>query len=251
MGVNMTALNTVPGYSQPARCTDPPGGPPLTLADEHMLLLGQVTTRAGELLAAGADGRWPAAELAWLAGYASAEVLRQVSDEEALLFPASPAPATRLAQDHARLRAGAVLLARAAAGEQILSPGQLAAAIRDFVDQLEYHMSAEEKLLGSGQALSSVPAIATLGGHPHTWYPLTEGPVIDLDALPAGQAVAAAVDRLLRLHHGEQVELQSGADISPVWRELDQISPGGYQFTVLEDGPERWRMTVTRHQAES
>ena len=248
----MTMLSTAPGYPPPAQCADLPGGPPLTLADEHMLLLCQVTARAEELLTVASGGRWPAAELASLAGYLRAEVLRHVSEEEILLFPASATPAAaRLARDHARLRAGAELLARAAAGEQILSPGQLAAATRDFIDQLEYHMSAEEKLLGSGHAPRTVPAIAALGGHPHTWYPLTEGPVIDLDALPAGQAVAAAVDRLLHIRDGEQIELRSGVDISPVWREVDHISPGGYQFAVLEDGPERWRMAVSRHQAET
>lgn len=248
----MTKLSAAPGFAQPAQCADPPEGPPLTLADEHMLLLCQVTARAEDLLTVVAGGRWPAAELTSLARYVQAEVLRHVSDEEVLLFSASDAAAAaRLARDHARLRAGAELLIRAAAGEQVLSPGQLAAAIRDFIDQLEYHMSAEEKLLGSAHASRPVPAIATLGGHPHTWYPLTEGPVIDLDALPAGQAVAAVVDRLLHVRYGEQIELQSGADLAPVWRELDHISPGGYRFTALEDGPERWRMTVTHHWAET
>ncbi len=247
----MTAVSQVPGYAQPARSADLAGGPPLTLADEHLLLLWQVAARAEEVLTAAADGRWPVAELAALAGYAQAEVLRQASDEETLLFPASPSPATaRLARDHARLRACAELLTRAAAGTQTLSAGQIATATRDFVDQLEYHMSAEEKLLASERATRSVPAIAALGGHPHTWYALTEGPVIDLGALPPGQAVAAAVDRLLRMRRGEQVELQSGADISPVWREMDQLSPGGYGFVSLEEGPGQWRMRVTRRQAE-
>ena len=85
-----------------------------------------------------------------------------------------------------------------------------------------------------------------LGGHPHEWYSLTEGPVVDLDALPSDQAVAAAVDRLLRMRRGEQVELQSGAGLDPVWREISELSPDGYQFTVLQDGPPRWRMEVTR-----
>ena len=89
----------------------------------------------------------------------------------------------------------------------------------------------------------------SLGGHPHEWYPLTEGIVVDLDALPADQAVAAAVDRLLRMRRGEQVELQSGTDLAPVWREISELSPGGYRFTVLQDGPARWRMQVTRRQA--
>jgi hypothetical protein len=248
----VTVASSVPAYAQPTiRAADLPEGPPRTLAEEHLLLLWQVTARAGELLIAAASGRWPEAELASLASYAQAEFLRQASDEETLLFPASLSPATgKLAQDHARLRAGAELLARAAAGEQRLSPGQIAAASRDFLDQLEYHMSAEEKLLGTGQAARCVPAITALGGRPHDWYPLTEGPVIDLDALPLGQAVAAAVDRLLRMRHGEQIELQSGADLSPVWREMDQISPGGYWFVSIEDGPGRCRMRVTRRQAE-
>ena len=93
-----------------------------------------------------------------------------------------------------------------------------------------------------------MPGTAVLGGHPHEWYPLTEGPVVDLDALPAGQAVAAAVDRLLRMGRGERVELQSGADLDPVWREISELSPNGYQFTGLQNGPNRWRMQVTRRQ---
>jgi hypothetical protein len=31
---------------------------------------------------------------------------------------------------------------------------------------------------------------------------------------------------------------------------MDQLSPGGYSFISLEDGPGRWRMQVTRRQAE-
>jgi hypothetical protein len=43
-----------------------------------------------------------------LGGYTRAEVLRQASDEEALLFPAVPAQtAAGLARDHVRLRAAA------------------------------------------------------------------------------------------------------------------------------------------------
>ena len=229
-----------------------PGGAPRTLADEHALLLGQVAARAGKLLAVVSRGGWPGAELAALAGYAQAEVLRHVSDEETLLFPAGRSEAaTRLARDHARLRAGIELLARAAAGEQLLSPGGLAAATRDFVGQLEHHMRAEEETLAAQRAPDGVPATVALGSHPHRWYPLTEGPVIDLDALPPGQAVAAAVDRLLRMRRGEQVELQAGIDLDPVWREISKLSPDGYQFTVLQDGPDRWRMRVTRRRPAS
>jgi hypothetical protein len=221
--------------------------PPLTLAEEHVLLLWQVTASAEKLLAAAERGRWPGAELAALAGYAQAEVLRQVSDEEALVFPAVPAQTTAgLARDHVRLRAAAELLARAAAGDQAMSPAQVSAAVRDFVVQLERHLRNEDDLLASGCAPQDVPGTVHLGGHPHEWYPLTAGPVADLDALPPDQAVAAAVDRLLRMRRGEQVELQSSAGLDAGWREISELSPGGYQFTVLQDGPARWRMQVIR-----
>jgi uncharacterized protein (DUF2249 family) len=220
---------------------------PLTLAEEHVLLRRQVAARAEELLTAAADGRWPGTELAALAGYVQAEVLRQISDEETLLFPAAPfRQAAALARDHARLRSAAELLARVAAGEQPMSPAQVAAVVCDFATQLERHLWAEENLLASQRAPRGVPGTAALGGHPHEWYPLTEGPVVDLDALPDDQAVAAAVDRLLRMRRGEQVELQAGIDLDPVWREISKLSPDGYQFTVLQDGPDRWRMRVTR-----
>jgi uncharacterized protein (DUF2249 family) len=247
--VVMAEVSMMPGRGQPLGAAGPTARP-LTLTEEHVLLLWQVTARAEVLLTAAADGRWPAAELAALAGYARAEVLRQASDEEALLFPAASArEVARLARDHARLRSAADLLARAAAGEQPMSLAQVATATRDFATQLERHLRAEDSLLASQRSPQGVPGTAALGGHPHEWYPLTEGPVVDLDALPLGQATAAAVDRLLRMRRGEQVELQSGADLDPVWREISELSPGGYRFTVLQDGPDRWRMQVTRRLA--
>jgi uncharacterized protein (DUF2249 family) len=245
----MTTLSRGAGCAQPSGPADLTGTP-LTLADEHLLLLGQVAARAGELLTVAARGRWPGAELAALLGYIRAEVLRQVSDEETLLFPVgAPAAAGGLARDHARLRLATEVLARAASGEQTLCPGQLAAAVRDFVIQLERHLSNEEELLATGRAPKAVPATGVLGGHPHEWYPLTERPAVDLDALPADQAVAAAVDRLLRMRRGERVELQSGTGLDPVWREISELSPDGYRFTVLQDGPVRWRMRVARRPA--
>ena len=246
----MTEMGLMSRQGQPLGSAGLTARPPLTLAEEHMLLLWQVTARAEELLTATAHGRWPAAELTALAGYAQAEVLRQASDEETLLFPAVPAQTVAgLARDHVRLRSAAELLARAAAGEQPMSPAQVAAAVRDFVAQLERHLRIEEGLLAPGRALQDVPGTVRLGSHPHEWYPLTEGPVVNLDALPPAQAVAAAVDRLLRMRRGEQVELQSGTGLDPVWREISELSPGGYRFTVLQDGPARWRMQVTRRQA--
>lgn len=246
----MADVSLASAQDQQTRPAGPARGRPLTLAEEHVLLLRQVTERAAKLAAAAAQGRWPGAELAALADYARAEVLRQVSDEEALLFPAVPAgQVTGLARDHVRLRYAAELLARAAAGQQPLPVGQLAAAARDFVAQLERHLRSEEHALAAGRAPRAVPATVALGGRPHGWYVLTQGTIVDLDTLPVGEGVAAAVDRLLRLRPGEQIELQASNDLDPVWRETSQLSPGGYQFVSLQDGPPRWRMQVTRRQA--
>ena len=125
---------------------------PLTLGEEHVLLLWQVTARAEELLTAVDSGRWPAAELAALAGFARTEVLRQASEEEARLFPDVPAQhATGLTRDHARLRSAAELLTRAATGEQFMSAAQIAAAVRDYVAQFERHLRNEECLTASAR----------------------------------------------------------------------------------------------------
>ncbi len=212
-----------------------------------MLLLWQVSARADELLTAAAEGRWPGAELAALARYAEAEVLRQASDEEALLFPAAAAgQVTALARDHVRLRAAADLLARAASGEQPMSASQLAVVVRDFVVQLDRHLRSEESRLAAGRTSLDIPGTAALGGHRHEWYPLTEGPIVDLDALPPGQAAAAALERLLRMRRGEQIELQASDDLGAVWREVSLLVPGGYGFVSLADEPGRRRMLITR-----
>lgn len=161
--------------------------------------------RADDVLAVATRNLWPARELQRVLGYLRAEVLRQAGDAEMLLFAglgASPGPGRR-GHDHARLREAIEILERAAAGDGTWSCARLATMIRDLVCQLERHLPAEERLLAAGQ----VQGVTSLGGHRHEWYPLAEGPVIDLDALPPGQVIDAAADRLLRLRRGEQVEL--------------------------------------------
>jgi uncharacterized protein (DUF2249 family) len=234
----MTTMHQIPGRR-----------PALTLADEHALLLEQVAVRAVDLLTAIAEDRWPARERQALVGYLRAEVLRQAADQE-WLFPAHQAAEgfARLAQDHVRLREGTEVLAEAAS-EGIGSRAQLAAVTRDLLAQLERHLAAEEQLLTAVGPPATGPGVTAATGRRHEWYPLTEGPVIDLDVLPAGQVTDAAVNRLLRLRPGEQVELRSGRDPWPVWRRMDGLCPGGYGFVYLQEGPERWRVQVTRRAA--
>jgi len=238
-----------PPTHAPMRTTrDAPAAQAVGLADEHGQLLRQVAIRADALLAAAASGDWPAGELHALLGYLSTEVLRQAADEEAFLFPyRAGSGASRLARDHVRLRSGIEALQRAADGGSL---DVLARVTRDLLIQLEHHLAAEEAILAGPDGTGSTPATAALGGHLHEWYPLTEGPVIDLDALPRDQAAKATLDRVLRLHHGELVELQSSRDPDPAWRRIDEFAPGRYGFVYLEDGPNRWRVQVTRREHE-
>lgn len=222
--------------------------PPRTLAGEHTLLLAQVTLRARDVLTATAGGRWPRRELQALAGYLRAEVLRHAEDEECLLFPARHAPPgfARLGRDHVRLRAHVEALERAADGTGTHSRAEVAALTRDLLTQFERHLAAEETTLAEAGAPDEVPATTSPGTHQHGWYPLTEGPVIDLDALPPDEMTDAAVDRLQRLRGGEQVEIRSCRDTAEVWRRMDQLESGGYGFDYLQDGPAEWRVQVTR-----
>jgi len=247
----MTAGSQTSRYQGRRTPAATPGDPPLTLADEHALLLSQVTIRAEDVLGVTAQDQWPARELQVLLGYLRAEVLGQDADEERFLFPAGTSPGiSGLAREHARLRAAIETLEGVAAGEITWSPAELAAATRDLLHQLERHFRAGEAQLAAADAPGTVPATTVLGGHPHEWYSLTEGPVVDLDALPAGQAVGAAIYRLLRLRRGEYVELQAGTDPYLVWEQLDELIPGGYSFVYLQDGPDRWRMQITRRLAD-
>jgi len=138
------------------------------------------------------------------------------------------------------------VLEEAAAGTGMRSGAQVAAVTRDLLDQLERHLATEEQVLAAADAPDQVPATTESDSRQHGWYPLTEGPVIDLDALPPDEETDAAVARLMRLHRGEQVELRSSRDTGAVWRRVDQLSPDSYGFVYLEDGPTQWRVQVTR-----
>jgi iron-sulfur cluster repair protein YtfE (RIC family) len=148
-----TAGAIAPAAGEPGRprstVTTPPDDRPLTLADEHGLLLRQVAVRAEELLAVAADGGWPSRELEALLTYMRMEVLRQAQDEERLLFPAcASSPALeRLGRDHTILHLLTETLATAASGNGSQVPTDLAATTRDLLAHLERHLSDEEAVL--------------------------------------------------------------------------------------------------------
>jgi uncharacterized protein (DUF2249 family) len=217
-----------------------------TLAEEHAQLLSEVSARAEALLREVGEGRWPILPLRELVDYLHLELLQQVVDEEWLLFRSAyhaPDELARLRRDHLELRLAIDVLAQAAVGGGDLSPQQLAASTQDLLARLEEHLAAEERVLG---AAGEPPRAATsLGGHPHDWYALTQGPVIDLDALPGGPGFDAVLERLVRMKPGETVELRAGMDLGPMWQRLSRADPGGYGIAVLQNGPAQWRVEVT------
>lgn len=221
---------------------------PLTLAEEHGLLLRQVAARAEDLLAVTADDGWPARELQALLTYMRAEVLRQAVDEERLLFPsrAPSAALDRLGRDHTMLHLITEALAAAATDEGPHIPADLAATTRDLLAHLERHLSSEEAVLVSSEASDETPGTTALTGRPHEWFALSEDGVFELDSLPACRLVDAVVDRLLRLRGGERIELRSSRDPYAVWQRMDHICPRDYGFDYLQDGPDRWHVQVTR-----
>jgi hypothetical protein len=221
-----------------------------TLIEEHALLLGQDAARANDLLAVAAEDRWPRTELQALLDYVRAELIRQIADEEWMLFPPHPTPSgfDRLRRDHLRLRHNTQALEDATSGHSESTAAQIAATTWRLLTLLERHFSAEEDLLAAASAPCPVHATADLTGRSHEWYPLTEGTMIDLDALPADQVIDATVERLLRLRADEHVELRSSNDLCRLWRQMDRIDPYGYGFVYLQEGPQRWAMQVTRRQ---
>jgi uncharacterized protein (DUF2249 family) len=222
-----------------------------TLAGEHAILRRNVSTRVSAVLAEADSGRWPQPALEELLNYLRLEVLRQVVDEEWLLFRVAHHSADELAllrREHLELRLGVDALAEAAATAGTAgtwSPEQLGATTCDLRAQLDRHFADEEALLES--ATDDAPATINLGSRPHEWYALTQGSLIDMDDLPGTLGADAVLKRLQRLEPGEHVEIKSSSDPSPLWRRLNRAYDGGYGLRYVERGPHLWRMEITRH----
>jgi len=59
--------------------------------------------------------------------------------------------------------------------------------------------------------------------------------------------MSSSSTRASQVARGEQVELHSSTATALAWQEIDRLSPGGYGFVVLQDGP--WQVRVTRRHA--
>lgn len=221
-----------------------------TLAEEHAELLREVGARRDRVLAALGGGQWPQPEIEGLLGYLRYELLDQAVNEERLLYPLTGAGfaderVRQLAVDHAQLRDCADAVARAAAADRALRDREhLTATLDELHERLVGHLNTEEELLGAGGA-----GVEDLRQpfRSHEWFALTEGPRVDMDRLPREYAVAAVMDRLTRLRPGECIELTSGEPVEPLEDLIVRRDMAAdYGWVYLDEGPERWRATITR-----
>lgn len=191
-----------------------PGGPPLdgTLAGEHAVLLREVSRRAAPVLALLDTRTWPHAELGTLIGILAGTVLRQVADEEALLFPhdATAPPFAELTADHVRLHTLTAHLKRAYLDP--CPPPQLRYLISELLTTLRRHLTDEQAVLAALPEAPppGVPSAAALAAGEQDWPVVDGGPVVILlDALPAEQVTDLCIQRLLRLRQGQRAVIRS------------------------------------------
>ncbi|TFV63945.1 DUF2249 domain-containing protein [Geodermatophilus sp. DF01-2] len=224
------------------------------LADEHAILLQQVEAHEDRILTVLRDGRWPRRELRELVDYLRYELLDQAAHEERLLFPLATggfgsAQVEVLMRDHVALRDAADRLAReidAEIGEQ--DGNRLAEFLLDLRQQLDRHLAREERALATTTLEGIEPRRRPTWSR--TWYPLTEGPVLDLDVLPVGFATRVAMQRLARLSADETVEVRSHSAPTVLSALVADRWGADYGWTYLEEGPQRWRAEVTRRRPQ-
>jgi uncharacterized protein (DUF2249 family)/hemerythrin-like domain-containing protein len=224
------------------------------LADEHAVLLHEVHARGGAVRAALSEGGWPDREVAALVDYLRYEVLDQAVTTERLLFPLAreglaDSDRRQLADDHVQLRDLTDQLANAAIANGDRSErddlAKLLGALEEF---LVRHMRAEEALL-SATTSAGVESLRQ-PFRCHLWFPLTEGPEVDLDALPRAFAHRAVLERFSRLRLGERLLVRSSRELDGLWSLLSCGRPGEYAWNYLEEGPNRWRAEVARRAPE-
>lgn len=186
-----------------------------SLVEEHAALLENVRRRAaaaGALLSAHV---WPQAEIATLARYLRTRVLRQASDEEALLYPrGASAPLAELSDDHVLLHELAGRLERIDARHS--TPADLRALVDQVLEVLTRHLAAEQAVLA---------ALPDLRAH-------TDEPVcIDLSADHPRAAIDVSLERLLRLRPGERAVVRGRdtaalQEVCRLVRRFDQAGDG-------------------------
>lgn len=235
-------IATVQTTSRPVGLTAD-GGPTSaeTLTGEHSLLMRDVLRRATPVLALLDTRSWPHEELGTLITFLRSAVLRQVSDEEVLLYPhdATVPPFAELSADHVRLHVITDRLERAQA--EPCAVQELRGVLEELLTTLERHLLDEQAVLaGLTEVTAEVPSVAALAADERPWR-LGEGPVlIPLDALPADMATQMCIERVLRLRPGQSAAIHSEDEdkVARVCRWLHAFDPARYGFERSASGRE-------------
>lgn len=182
-----------------------------TLAGEHALLLRDVQRRAAAVVALIEAHTWPGDELGTLTAFLRAEVLRQASDEETLLYPgdSTTGPFAELSTDHALLYTLTTRLERTRIHPCPLP--ELRATIDELLARLRRHLVEEQAVLAAlAEADVPVPAAADVLSGEQSWQGGESSRVrILLDMLPAEHAEQLCIERLLRLRPGQEAEVRT------------------------------------------
>jgi uncharacterized protein (DUF2249 family) len=212
----------------------------------------EVRLRHRAVLAGLDEARWPDRELAALVAYLRYEVLDQAVTEERFLFPLARERSTdsqvhELAVDHLRIRDVTDQLAGLVAADEPQREARTLVGLLDGLEELlRSHMRTEQSVLSAATGVESVRRPFRC----HLWFPITEGPEIDLDALPGEFAHAATLERLSRLRPGTSVTVRSSNDLHSLWLALSRGHPDEFGWAYLDEGPEHWRATITRRPPE-
>jgi uncharacterized protein (DUF2249 family) len=213
-----------------------------------------VRSRGRDVRAALGAGRWPTAEVTGLVDYLRYEVLDQAVTAERLLFPLvgeglADSRIQALLSDHLRLRDLADQLASAAAhAGDPQDPGSVVDLVDTLAEFLDRHMRSEQALIAATTS-SGVESLRQ-PFRCHLWFPLTEGPEVDLDAVPREFGHRVALERFSRLRPGERLVIHSGHDLDGLWNTLASGRSNEYGWAYLEEGPAEWRAEVTRRAPE-
>jgi uncharacterized protein (DUF2249 family) len=184
--------------------------------------------------------------------YLRYEVLDQAVAEERLLFPtarqgSAAGPVHRLAVDHMHIRDVIDRLAALATNDEHENEPPILVDLLDGLDELLVtHMATEEAVLAGGTGVESLRRPFRC----HLWFPVTEGPELDLDDLPQEYAHRAALERLSRLRPGESVLVSSSDELQGLWILLSRGWPDEFGWTYLDEGPTLWRAEITRRSPE-
>jgi uncharacterized protein (DUF2249 family) len=215
-------------------CTDP-------LSDDHRVLLWQTCAYADDLTDAASAGHRLTPAYDAMLSFLHYGLLPYLASEERQLPPRRLRHAQMrplLLTDHDRLRADVDNI-EASRTRQLL-----ALATGALVDRLDRHVRREERWIRRATASDEAADAANWA------LPLLLEDDIDLDALPGTHREQLLHERLGWMRPGEVVHIESAQDLHEAWRRHHMCSPRSHLWVYEQDGPEWWRVRVTRRTVE-